>query len=383
MECMVCGSKLVAESDLQSARCPDCGIRYPIDALKGMSGTRAESAQVISSSLAESELGLVQFELPQENPQPVASPTVMEELPQCEAYPTLDGWKTSIGFSILGCALASVLCVLPYGGDVGLAITVIYGIATLTYLVVVYPSYFSSQPLFASVPGISFCNCLFGGYIFGPLWNHNLTIRKKGISHIIDGMILVTGALLLMIALLYFDTGAFVSSDVPRQAESFAESTMNPLEAVEVPDKYGHIGNLTHDERMWESKTYSDLEEALDNCLECLTDMGLSENEAVAVMYQIVNAESEISVIKDSRQNQSKTSKPNTGYGYLIQCGIVTKNTRPMVETAEKRAAEFYCSSMQYSIVFISDCVVEFDQSDQSQIIKDETKYRFVIQQID
>lgn len=32
---------------------------------------------------------------------------------------------------------------------------------------------------------VSFLNCLFGGYVFGPIWNHSLTIKTKSASNIV------------------------------------------------------------------------------------------------------------------------------------------------------------------------------------------------------
>lgn len=118
--------------------------------------------------------------------------------------PALDSWKTSVLFSILGLVL-SVVWMGVVGYIIGIVISLslpslpnqyvfalgapinglIYQLVSLVYVVAYYPSYFKEKPLIKSRRAISCLNFLFGGVIFGSLWNHNLTRKEKGISYVV------------------------------------------------------------------------------------------------------------------------------------------------------------------------------------------------------
>lgn len=115
-----------------------------------------------------------------------------------DAFPAIANWKTSIGMSVLGCVIASVCGgliavglfaaivsflgrahqLVSYEAIMGLSGMLAGSIWTmlgLLYALIIYPSFFKEKPLFKSSKLISFCNMLFGGIIFGCLWNANLT----------------------------------------------------------------------------------------------------------------------------------------------------------------------------------------------------------------
>ena len=50
------------------------------------------------------------------------------------------------------------------------------------YILKVYPTLFTDQPMTTSSAMVSFLNLAVGGIIFGCLWNHNLTLGRPGKS---------------------------------------------------------------------------------------------------------------------------------------------------------------------------------------------------------
>lgn len=98
--------------------------------------------------------------------------------------PAID-WEPSVGLTVVG-----IVCNIIIGTIMDLisntiVLYVYYGVwATLciVYGLIVYPRYFTQEPLIKNSKLISFLNGLFG-HLFGLLWNHNLTKQKRGISH--------------------------------------------------------------------------------------------------------------------------------------------------------------------------------------------------------
>lgn len=136
-------------------------------------------------------------------PQDLASP---DNAPQPVEAPVLVTWKTSVGFSIFGLLGGPAVFLIIWGavalvtalfGDLaGLDRQYIYPLIAffttavvcalgVAYAAKFYPSYFGERPMLRSSKPISLCNLAFGGPIFGPLWNRNLTKRTKGVSHIV------------------------------------------------------------------------------------------------------------------------------------------------------------------------------------------------------
>jgi hypothetical protein len=122
----------------------------------------------------------------------------------------LDAWQTSVGLTVFGMLLNQTVLnftVLPMvrlrtlpsliGGDnafnllftvliVGLSVCSLIGLA---YVFIVYPLCFRSRSLASSHKLVSFLNGLVGGVLFGPMWNTNLTKKKKGVSYIVFGLL--------------------------------------------------------------------------------------------------------------------------------------------------------------------------------------------------
>lgn len=110
--------------------------------------------------------------------------------------PVLDIWKTSTGFSILGIAAFSILTMVGSNSTGGASwlfsvVQPVYVLAQLLYAAIVYPSFFSKKPKLKSNAAISFWNCAMGWFIFGPIWNGNLTKRSRGVAHIVFVVLVV------------------------------------------------------------------------------------------------------------------------------------------------------------------------------------------------
>lgn len=122
--------------------------------------------------------------------------------------PLFNTWKTSVLFSLLGLfagVLMPLLTLLPalIFGIFGylVAMMVILGLQ-ISYAAKVYPSYFTNKPMLRSSNAISFANFMFGGVIFGCIWNHNLTTRTKGISYIVAIVLYVVPTIIPVVNLL-------------------------------------------------------------------------------------------------------------------------------------------------------------------------------------
>lgn len=117
-----------------------------------------------------------------------------------EGLPAIRNWKTSVCFSVLGFLSIIVPCLvitipmvmgvelylgkatsfLPYPVSTLVAPLsgAVWAVLCIVYAQVFYPSYFREKPFLKSRRVISFANLLFGGIIFGCLWNSNLTRSK-------------------------------------------------------------------------------------------------------------------------------------------------------------------------------------------------------------
>lgn len=173
--------------------------------------------------------------------------------------PVLRTWKTSVGFSVLGVLfgtpllmiLALPIAILPmmlFAVLTGLSdpqsfspiLALVGNALMLGYAVKIYPSYFSEKPRIKSSKLISFANFVFGGLIFGLLWNGNLTKKTKGISYKVQawlsGLMCLWLALGIVVALFFGVTSN--STGTPSDSQSSRipptiEKTVQPLERAE------------------------------------------------------------------------------------------------------------------------------------------------------
>lgn len=147
-----------------------------------------------------------------------------------QAYPAIANWKTSIGFSVLGCILspliagcitvsifilinmdlgsasqvASYSALMNVSGMLGGAVWAILGICYASFF---YSSYYKQSPVIKSSRLISFLNLFFGGIVFGCLWNENMTNCKvNGPVHknAATTVFIVLSALLVILTMIDF-----------------------------------------------------------------------------------------------------------------------------------------------------------------------------------
>jgi hypothetical protein len=124
--------------------------------------------------------------------------------------PFLGIWKTNVLFTVLG-----VLAGMAINGFTGSAVdtegnytggamvgvlAIAYLIFTIVYAAKIYPSYFSDKPMISSSEAVSFLNTFCGGIIFGLLWNHNLTLKNKGISNVVFIVLIAVEFVLVFLA---------------------------------------------------------------------------------------------------------------------------------------------------------------------------------------
>lgn len=190
--CPGCRSEVDAPESGNTYQCKHCGQAFVVD----------NPDMPTSASKEESAAAAQQAKAPQVQTV-MAIDKVVNESPNSGQARTsvLDNWNTSVGFSIFGFVLIGVWTVLfgwiiaigispalprmPYQSTIGIIGAInglIYSAICLLYALIFYPSYFTEKPLIKSSRVISCLNFLFGNVIYGAFWNHNLTIKKKGIS---------------------------------------------------------------------------------------------------------------------------------------------------------------------------------------------------------
>lgn len=101
----------------------------------------------------------------------------------------LDGWFTPIGASIAGYLTTHLLfALIDAASSEALGVAALADIAcrvlSISYALVIYPSFFTANPKIESNSAVAFLNFAAGGIVFGALWNSNLTKRSKGKSYI-------------------------------------------------------------------------------------------------------------------------------------------------------------------------------------------------------
>ena len=110
----------------------------------------------------------------------------------------LQSWKTSALFTAIGIIAAAIINSFVSAasnaalGEGASSLGMMQGIFAILYLAFcimyaakIYPSYFADKPMLESSEAVSFMNGFVGGLIFGLIWNHNLTLKNKGVAHIV------------------------------------------------------------------------------------------------------------------------------------------------------------------------------------------------------
>lgn len=262
--CGNCGTQL---HDGQSY-CHKCGVAtvqesvHPAPAPTGKLNDETLPPQGQSIQPAQEQYDY-EFDVPEETPRdlalvlPVAQGSygfqrgMPEEASTDVAFdsPVLSTWKTSILFSVLGGTLGPTLLAI-LSGTVSLVLcylielltqsnlltrilweplgSIILCSALLVYLLVVYPSYFTEKPLLKSSKAISFANFMAGSFVFGWIWNNNLTKKRKGISNIVAAVLY--GVLCALIILSLF-SGLFSNLSLINalNTPSWSELELSPV----------------------------------------------------------------------------------------------------------------------------------------------------------
>ncbi|MDO4401110.1 MAG: hypothetical protein Q4D27_09220 [Coriobacteriia bacterium] len=206
--CPQCNNVMSMPDDSAIVRCPTCQ-------------SEVSAAEAAALAGANSQMGAQQQ--PQ-NPYGAAAGTTYPVQPTYGAgAPLLATWQTNVLFTVLG-----ILATMAVNGFLGGSVdangqvhtTTMSGIFALIYLafiivyaVKIYPSYFTEKPMIESSEAISFLNAFVGGIIFGLLWNHNLTLKNKGISHIVF-VVLIAATFALVFLLLMFGAMAVMAGAV-------------------------------------------------------------------------------------------------------------------------------------------------------------------------
>ncbi|MCF0231522.1 MAG: hypothetical protein HUJ63_04480, partial [Enterococcus sp.] len=109
---------------------------------------------------------------------PIAIETNSDEIPKDAPIPY--SWETSYPLSILGC-----FCFVGYfvltgflPSEIAAPLWAGFLIVCCVYNMVVYPKFFGKRTNKMSNSLVSFLNCLFGCFIFGPIFNSNIKNKK-------------------------------------------------------------------------------------------------------------------------------------------------------------------------------------------------------------
>lgn len=236
MKCSICGHSLVMLPQNEGAICEQCGVRYPLDTLKAL--VAGEEGQSFAQSASV-------------NANPIAAdlPSSSRSGDDDRAPNALLGcWETSIGWSVAGLICASAICAIPYSGVAGNLVTIAYFGFSLVYAMFLYPSLFKDHPYSSSSTVVSFLNFLAGGLVFGALWNHGLTIKKRGFSF----LVYAAGSVLLLLAILL--SPAYAPSVVDVASSEASQRGDVPTAGSHLPSSEdggsAEVGGNTEDEKI-------------------------------------------------------------------------------------------------------------------------------------
>lgn len=169
----------------------------------------------------------------------------------------LNNWKTNVLGTIVGIVL---LLLVNYKlstsvSSVSFFLLCLIQIAAIIYAVAFYSSLFKSNPLMKSNYFVSICNGFFGGAIFGPLWNSNLTKKNRGISHYIFAVIMAISLFALLVM-----TIPYLSSN-SASTNTYSNGTVAQTPAASIDSKF--VGTWTGYD-MWTPDTIDSPEKLSD-----------------------------------------------------------------------------------------------------------------------
>lgn len=226
--CGVCGfpqdrdnqREAVSSAELVTNRlCPSCNAKVDSDSVFcskcGTSladvSTDSSKPSVSSASCSEAQDGFVSVA----SNRPAANTSKdMDPVDKTGSSKSLhvnfdSNWSTNYAVTAAGMIIAAALnfgfnalesSVVAVGAFVNIEIlSMVYTLGNMYYCFIVYPTFFTPSPLLRSTSVVSLLNGLFGGVLFGCLWNTCLAKHKKGVSYIVSGV----GAILATLAAAY------------------------------------------------------------------------------------------------------------------------------------------------------------------------------------
>lgn len=227
--CSVCGvpqdrnnqCEAVSSAELVTNRlCPSCNAKVDSDSvfcskcgtsLADVSTDRSVKSSISAASCSEARDGFVS--VASSHPAANASKD-MDPVDKTGSSKSLhvnfdSSWSTNYAVTAVGMIIAAALnfgfntlesSVAAVGVFVNIEIlSMVYTLGNMYYCFIVYPTFFSPSPLLRSTSVVSLLNGLFGGVLFGCLWNTCLAKHKKGVSYIVSGV----GAILATLAAAY------------------------------------------------------------------------------------------------------------------------------------------------------------------------------------
>ena len=200
-QCPQCNNVMSMPDDSAIVRCPTCQAEVSAAEASAIAGAAQRASNPYAGAVGASS-----------TPAP----------PIGAGAPLLNTWKTNVLFTVLGILAGIVINLFaqnsidangnptPYASMVAIFSLAFVAFA-IVYAAKIYPSYFSERPMISSNEAISFLNGLVGGIIWGLLWNHNLTLQNKGVSHIVY-IALIAAAFVLSIAAAFMGAALIVAS---------------------------------------------------------------------------------------------------------------------------------------------------------------------------
>lgn len=231
VSCAICGGDISISVAEGMGKCTGCGVVYEFDALSTMSKQAAandvmesrddESMCTMTQTAATSSAGAAAtIRSPNWNAAdypPIASPLpeVVSDaenassrvVPCKQDVNARFDWETPYLASIMGlvfCALgagwvSALMKADLVGLSLGLVVVVLYFVAAIVWAGVYYPTLFTDKPKVVSASWVGFWNFFLGGWLFGLIWNHNLTLGKKSVSYVV---LMIGNAMVVTITLI-------------------------------------------------------------------------------------------------------------------------------------------------------------------------------------
>ena len=229
-KCPLCGSEIRVPSNQEKTFCSSCGeeimteaaISYYQDPLiqsEDVDANRSNTADAPATPMTTGETVLA-------TTNNVVTSTIENSF--------LGNWKTNVVGTIAGAVL---LMLIDYKlstsvSGVSYFLFCLIQIAAIIYALFFYNSLFKSNPLLKSNYSVSICNGFFGGPIFGPLWNSNLTKKNRGISHYVFATIgAVSLIALLVMAIPYLSSSSASTS-------TYSTGTVAQTPAASIDSKF-------------------------------------------------------------------------------------------------------------------------------------------------